>query len=127
MSEKKTLEEKLSDFERKGKHWLELTRKLISKNLLISSQNCPPKRGAKPRARRLIHYGGVCWTISEPFLSKIQILIDAKLFRNFADGSRAKIFLPLNPSNFCPLAEKFLQNFWVAFINHLINLYFFNF
>ena len=29
MSEKKTLEEKLSDFERKGNHWLELTRNRI--------------------------------------------------------------------------------------------------
>jgi len=29
MSEKKTLEEKLSDFERKGNHWLELTRNWI--------------------------------------------------------------------------------------------------
>ena len=28
-SEKKTLEEKLSDFERKGNHWLELTRNWI--------------------------------------------------------------------------------------------------
>ena len=97
MAEKKTKEEKLSDFERKGNHWLELTRnwileanqaknlalqdnfsemknylkksartaalrrdgwKLISKNPLIFSQNCPPKRGAKPRARRLINFGG---------------------------------------------------------------------
>ncbi|GEM_PF-2686849 len=32
--------------------------KLISKSPLICSQNCPPKRGAKPRARRLIQYGG---------------------------------------------------------------------
>ena len=29
MDEKKTLEEKLSDFERKGNHWLELTRNWI--------------------------------------------------------------------------------------------------
>ena len=29
MSEKRTLEEKLSDFERKGNHWLELTRNWI--------------------------------------------------------------------------------------------------
>ena len=29
MSEKKTLEEKLSDFERKGNHWLELVRNWI--------------------------------------------------------------------------------------------------
>ena len=41
MSEKKTLEEKLSDFERKGNHWLELTRNWIieanqAKNLASS-------------------------------------------------------------------------------------------
>ena len=40
MSEKKTLEEKLSDFERKGNHWLELTRNWIieanqAKNLAL--------------------------------------------------------------------------------------------
>jgi len=40
MSEKKTLEEKLSDFERKGNHWLELTRNWIieanqAKNLVL--------------------------------------------------------------------------------------------
>jgi len=40
-SEKKTLEEKLSDFERKGSHWLELTRNWIleanqAKNLILS-------------------------------------------------------------------------------------------
>ena len=55
--------------------------------------------------------GGVCLKKSEPILSKIQMLIDAKLRSNFAYGSRAKIFLPLNPSNFCPLAKSFLQNF----------------
>jgi hypothetical protein len=49
--------------------------------------------------------------MSELSLSKIQALIDAKLLRNFALGSLAKIFLPLNPSNFCPLAKSFLQNF----------------
>ena len=41
MSEKKTLEEKLSDFERKGNHWLELTRNWIieanqAKNFVLS-------------------------------------------------------------------------------------------
>ena len=40
MSEKKTLEEKLSDFERKGNHWLELVRNWIieanqAKNLVL--------------------------------------------------------------------------------------------
>ena len=40
MSEKKTLEEKISDFERKGNHWLELTRNWIleanqAKNLAL--------------------------------------------------------------------------------------------
>jgi len=67
---------------------------LISKNLLISSQICPPKRGAKPRARRLIQYGGVCWTMSELSLSKIRTLTDAKLLRNFANGSRQKFSSP---------------------------------
>jgi len=63
---------------------------LISKNHLISSQNCPPKRGAKPRARRLIQSVGVCWTMSEPFSSKILwiLLIDAKFLCNFTNGSR---------------------------------------
>ena len=55
--------------------------------------------------------GGVCLKKSEPILSKIQMLIDAKLRSNFAYGSRAKIFLPLNPSNFCPPTKSFLQNF----------------
>jgi len=32
---------------------------LISKSPLICSQKCPPKRGAKPRARRLIQYGAI--------------------------------------------------------------------
>ena len=41
MAEKKTKEEKLSDFERKGNHWLELTRNWIleanqAKNLILS-------------------------------------------------------------------------------------------
>ena len=41
MGEKKTLEEKLSDFERKGNHWLELVRNWIleanqAKNLVLS-------------------------------------------------------------------------------------------
>ena len=45
--------------------------KLISKSPLIYSQICPPKRGAKRRARRLIQYGGVCWTKSEPILNEI--------------------------------------------------------
>jgi len=45
------------------------------KKPLIFSQNCPPKRGAKPRARRLIQYGGVCWTMSELSLSKIQRIL----------------------------------------------------
>jgi len=40
MAEKKTKEEKLSDFERKGNHWLELTRNWIleanqAKNLAL--------------------------------------------------------------------------------------------
>jgi len=62
---------------------------------------------------------GVCWTMLEPSLSKIQTLTGTKLLRNFADGSRAKIFLPLNPSNFCPLAENFFQNF----LCHSLNFY----
>jgi len=42
MSEKKTLEEKLSDFERKGNHWLELVRNWVievnqAKNLVLES------------------------------------------------------------------------------------------
>lgn len=41
MAEKKDIEEKLSDFERKGNHWLELTRNWIleanqAKNLILS-------------------------------------------------------------------------------------------
>ena len=93
---------------------------LISKSPLICSQDCPPKPEPKARARRLIQYGGVCWTMSELSLSKIQTPTDAKLLRNFANGSRAKIFLPLNPSNFCPLAKIFVP----PFINHLKDLQF---
>jgi len=59
-----------------------------------------------------IPYGGVYWTMSEPSLSKIQTLNDTKLLRNFSYGSRAKIFLPLNPSNFCPLAKIFYAVFY---------------
>jgi hypothetical protein len=54
--------------------------------------------------------------MSELSLSKIQTPTDAKLLCNFADGSRAKIFLPLNPSNFCPLAERILQKFLCRFL-----------
>ena len=52
--------------------------------------------------------------MSELSLSKIQRIfpIDAKLLRNFAYGSRAKIFLPLNPSKFCPLAKIFCAAFY---------------
>jgi len=49
--------------------------------------------------------------MSELSLNKIQTPTEAKLFRNFAYGSRAKIFLPLNPSNFCPLAKIFCAAF----------------
>jgi len=49
--------------------------------------------------------------MSELSLNKIQTPTEAKLFRNFAYGSRAKIFLPLNPSNFCPLAKIFCAVF----------------
>jgi len=54
--------------------------------------------------------------MSELSLNKILTPIDAKLRNNFADGSRAKIFLPLNPSNFCPLAERILQKFLCRFL-----------
>jgi hypothetical protein len=77
----------------------------------------PPKPEPKARARRLIQYGGVCWKKSELILNKIPTPIDAKLLRNFAYGSQAKIFLPLNPSNFCLLAESFLQIFLCRFFN----------
>jgi len=53
--------------------------------------------------------------MSELFSSKILTLIDAKLLRNFADGSRAKIFLPLNSPNFCSLAKSFLKIFCAIF------------
>jgi len=56
--------------------------------------------------------GGVCWTKLELSLSKIQTPIEVKLFRNFACGSRAKIFLLLNPSNFYPLAKIFCAAFF---------------
>jgi len=57
--------------------------------------------------------------MSELSLSKILTLIEAKLLRNFADGSRAKNFLPLNSSIFCPLAKVFSKFFAPSFINHL--------
>jgi len=50
--------------------------------------------------------------MSELSLSKIQTLSDTKLLRNFSYGSRAKTFLPLNPSNFCPLAKIFYAVFF---------------
>jgi hypothetical protein len=64
---------------------------------------------------RNLERGGICWTKSELFLTKIQTLIDAKLRNNFAGGSRAKIFLPLNPSNVCPLAKNFYKIFFCRF------------
>ena len=58
MSEKKSLEEKLSDFERKGNHWLELTRNWIleanqAKNLVLREdfpemKNLLKKIGSNP-------------------------------------------------------------------------------
>jgi len=61
--------------------------------------------------------------MSEPFLSKIQTLIDAKLLRNFAIGSRAKIFRGLKllkPLQFLPARQKFFTKFFApSFINHL--------
>jgi len=73
-----------------------------------------PHRTISPR---LNCKSGACWTKSEPILSKIQTPTDAKLLRNFANGSRAKIFLPLNPSNFCPLAKIFVPPF--QFLNFI--------
>jgi len=59
--------------------------------------------------------GGVCWTMSELSLSKIQTPIDAKLLRNFAIGSRAKIFRGLKllkPLQFLPARQKFFTKFF---------------
>jgi len=53
--------------------------------------------------------------MSELFSSKILTLIDAKLLRNFADGSRAKIF-PLKLPQFLPARQKFFKNF----LRHLL-------
>ncbi|PIQ07471.1 MAG: hypothetical protein COW72_00150 [Candidatus Nealsonbacteria bacterium CG18_big_fil_WC_8_21_14_2_50_37_10] len=53
--------------------------------------------------------------MSELSLNKIQTPTEAKLFRNFAYGSRAKISgdsNSLNPSNFCPLAKIFCAAFY---------------
>ena len=52
MAEKKTKEEKLSDFERKGNHWLELTRNWIleanqAKNLALQDNFSSPKNYLK--------------------------------------------------------------------------------
>jgi len=52
---------------------------------------------------------GAFWTKSEPILGKIPTLIfsppPAAAGRTKLDGSRAKNFLPLNPSIFCPLVK----------------------
>jgi len=91
---------------------------LISKSPLIYSQNCPPKPEPQARARQQIQYGGVCWTMSEPFLSKTPTLTDAKLLRNFAIGSRAKNFLPPPPLKFFARSpKKSHKNFWGRFLN----------
>jgi hypothetical protein len=50
-----------------------------------------PELSNAPRTK---NYSGVCWTKSEPILSKILTLIDAKLPRDFIIGERAKDFLP---------------------------------
>ena len=55
--------------------------------------------------------GGVCWTMSELSLNKIQTPTEAKLFRNFAYGSRAKNFRGLKllePLQFLPARQNFL-------------------
>jgi len=78
-----------------------------------------PSASAKNKKKRFSAFfrdnGDIYWTKSEPSLSKVQALIGAKLLRNFADGSRVKIFLPLNPSDFCPLAESFYKIFCAVF------------
>jgi hypothetical protein len=61
--------------------------------------------------------------MSEPFLSKILMLIDAKLLRNFAVGLRAKNFRGctlLEALHFLPARRKnFTKIFTVSSINHL--------
>ena len=76
--------------------------KLISKSPLICSQNCPPKRGAKPRARRLIQYGGVCWTKSEPILNKIPTDCRPAGGRTKTERSGGQKERGLGGRNFCP-------------------------
>jgi hypothetical protein len=56
MNEKKTLEEKLSDFERKGNHWLELVRNWIieanqAKNFVLEDNFSEIKILSKKSAR----------------------------------------------------------------------------
>ena len=58
---------------------------------------------------RILKIGGIFWLKFELILEKTPTLIfsppPAAAGRTKPDGSRAKNFLPLNPSIFCPLAE----------------------
>ena len=72
------------------------------KKPLIYSQICLPKRGAKPRARRLIQYGGVCWTKSEPILNKIPTDCRPAGGRTKTERSGGQKERGLGGRNFCP-------------------------
>jgi hypothetical protein len=86
--------------------------------------------GAHSSLRRLIQYGGVCWTTSELSLSKIKTPTDpssrAKLTTEQAQSYFAILLTAreqkfsrdihsLNSSNFCLLDKNFLKNILVAF------------
>jgi len=56
-----------------------------NKSLYFSSEG-----GGKNKSLYFSSEGGVCWTKLELSLSKIQTPTEAKLFRNFSYGERAK-------------------------------------
>ncbi len=72
MSKKKTLEEKLSDFERKGNHWLELTRNWIieanqAKNLALQENFSEMKNFLKIGSNRQISQQKLSIGFKKPF------------------------------------------------------------
>jgi len=69
-----------------------------------------------PKTTKVV-IGGVCWTMSELILNKIQKPTDAKLLRNFTNGLWAKIFSILNLSNFLPARQKFFTKFLHCCLN----------
>jgi hypothetical protein len=89
--------------------------RLISKIRGIILPKCPPKRGAKPRARRQIVFGGVCWKKLELILNKIPTDCRASRGRTKTERSGGQKGKGLGGRNFCP-PERSATSFFAAAI-----------